>query len=214
MVSQPRGEQASLHANRAQAHASSHHRRMGWKPVSFFFVLRLALQSQRRRMPSPAHDTKLRKLSEKMLVYLMLAGSMDHNIVDHSFNPEPAEETLRDRPTVASLALSSTASLSCSLYLSLSKPYWWGGHGSAQLQGAEAGRYCKHKVSLGTTEYSRPARANRETLSHKQTPNQPNSPLTFYFYCINGMPNSGCLMNRMATTGFITFFFSSVKEGV
>lgn len=57
----------------------------------------------------PLHK-KLCKLSEKMLVCLILAGSMDHSVVDGSFNPNPA-----GRPT---LAISSLLLQFHALYIS------------------------------------------------------------------------------------------------
>lgn len=97
-----------MHATRVHVHAVSHCGRMGWKPMGFCLLCsEVSTPEQEKENVLPSRHTKLHKLSEKMLVCLMLAGSMDHKVVDHNSNPDPAEQTLRDRPTMATLALPS-----------------------------------------------------------------------------------------------------------
>lgn len=108
-----------MHANRVHVHAVSNCGRTGWKPMGFCLLCsEVSTPEQEKENVLPSRHTKLHKLSEKMLVCLMLAGSMDHKVVDHNSNLDPAEQTLRDRPTMATLALPSLCS-----NVRLLKPY-------------------------------------------------------------------------------------------
>lgn len=138
-----------------------------------------------------------------MLVCLVLTGSMDHKVVDDSFDPDTAQAA-----TVPLWLCLLSPHCSYTLVFSTSLNYQ---HLIGELcmehsvipapRRQKQDYQCTLKASLGITVSSRPVRANSETLHYKQKPKPiKQHPLKLFIFILYGMrdaPDGECLMNRM-----------------